>query len=47
MSPLETATHPGYAMQQHVEETTVWFDQDISDELLLSYVMVCHHSPTT
>lgn len=40
MSPLETAVHPGYAMQQHVEETTVYFDKAVSDELLKSYVKV-------
>lgn len=38
MSPLESLMDPGYAMETHVEETAVKFDQDVTDELLLAYV---------
>ncbi len=38
MTPLESAMDPGYAMETHVEETDVKFDQEVTDELLLSYV---------
>ncbi|KAA8904544.1 Maf-like protein-domain-containing protein [Sphaerosporella brunnea] len=38
MTPLETAVHPGYAMEHHVEETLVTFDKSVTDDLLLSYV---------
>ena len=38
MAPLETPTDPGYAMETHVEETDVKFDQSVTDELVLSYV---------
>lgn len=38
MSPLETAVEPGYALEHHVEETAVKFDQNVTDELLMSYV---------
>ena len=38
MAPLASARHPGYAMESTVEETTVRFGSDISDEMLLAYV---------
>jgi septum formation protein len=38
MAPLESAMDPGYAIETHVEETDVKFDQDVTDELILSYV---------
>lgn len=38
MAPLETAVDPGYAMEHHVEETAVKFDQSVTDELIMSYV---------
>ena len=38
VAPLASARHPGYATESTVEETTVRFGRDISDEMLLSYV---------
>jgi septum formation protein len=38
MKPLESAVDPGYAMETHVEETTVKFDSSVTDELILAYV---------
>ncbi|CAN9106831.1 Maf-domain-containing protein [Alternaria alternata] len=38
MKPLESAVDPGYAMETHVEETTVKFDSTVTDELILAYV---------
>ena len=38
MAPLDSLADPGYAMETHVEETAVKFDQSVSDELLMSYV---------
>lgn len=38
MVPLKDARDPGYAMESTVEETTVRFGRDVSDELLLAYV---------
>jgi septum formation protein len=38
MVPLESARDPGYALETSVEETKVWFDSAITDELLLAYV---------
>ena len=38
MAPLASAQHPGYATESTVEDTTVRFGQDISDEMLLAYV---------
>ncbi|RYN30579.1 hypothetical protein AA0113_g4858 [Alternaria arborescens] len=38
MKPLESAVEPGYAMETHVEETTVKFDSTVTDELILAYV---------
>ncbi len=38
MAPLESAREPGYALESTVEESTVRFGKDISDELLLAYV---------
>lgn len=38
MAPLASARHPGYASESTVEETTVRFGRDISDEMLLAYV---------
>lgn len=38
MAPLASAKDPGYALESHVEETTVRFDRTVSDELLLAYV---------
>ncbi|KAL6706385.1 hypothetical protein ACN47E_005491 [Coniothyrium glycines] len=38
MRPLESAIDPGYRMETHVEETTVRFDPQVSDDLILAYV---------
>lgn len=38
IAPLESAVDPGYAMESHVEETAVKFDDSVTDELILSYV---------
>ena len=38
MAPLESAKDPGYAMESTVEETTIFFDKSVTDELILSYV---------
>jgi septum formation protein len=38
MAPLESAVDPGYRMETFVEETEVWFDREVSDELILAYV---------
>ncbi|EMC98697.1 hypothetical protein BAUCODRAFT_84414, partial [Baudoinia panamericana UAMH 10762] len=38
MAPLESLADPGYAMETHVEETSVRFDQSVTDDLILSYV---------
>jgi septum formation protein len=38
MAPLDTAVDPGYAMEHHVEETAVKFDQSVTDDLIMSYV---------
>lgn len=38
MAPLESLADPGYAMETHVEETAVKFDQNVTDELIISYV---------
>lgn len=38
MAPLESLLDPGYAMETHVEETAVKFDQTVTDDLLMSYV---------
>ena len=37
MAPLKSARDPGYALETTVEETTVRFGRDISDEFLLAY----------
>ena len=38
MTPLASARDPGYAMETTVEETTVRFGRDVSDEMLMAYV---------
>lgn len=38
MVPLASARDPGYALETKTEETTVKFDPEITDELLLAYV---------
>lgn len=38
MVPLSSARDPGYALETVVEETTVQFDPEITDELIVSYV---------
>ena len=38
IAPLEIPVDPGYAMETHVEETAVKFDQSVTDELIVSYV---------
>lgn len=38
MAPLASARDPGYALESTVEETTVNFGRDISDEMILAYV---------
>jgi len=40
MAPLETLVHPGYAQENHVEETIVTFDPMVTDDLLEAYVKV-------
>lgn len=38
MRPLESAVEPGYRMETRVEETTVKFDNTVTDGLILAYV---------
>lgn len=38
MAPLDSARDPGYALETAVEETSVKFDPNVTDELLLAYV---------
>lgn len=38
MAPLASARQPGYAMETMVEETSVRFDGEVSDDLILAYV---------
>lgn len=38
MAPLSSARMPGYAIGTHVEETTVQFDPDVTDDLIVAYV---------
>ncbi|EXJ67198.1 septum formation protein [Cladophialophora psammophila CBS 110553] len=38
ITPLESARDPGYAIESTTEETTVKFDSEVTDELLLAYV---------
>jgi len=38
MAPLESLADPGYTMETHVEETRVKFDQQVTDDLVMSYV---------
>jgi septum formation protein len=38
MAPLQSARQPGYALESFVEETSVRFDGDVSDDLILAYV---------
>ncbi|KAH0835134.1 septum formation protein Maf [Fonsecaea monophora] len=38
VAPLESARDPGYAIETSTEETTVKFDSEVTDELLLAYV---------
>lgn len=38
VAPLDTPVDPGYAIETHVEETAVKFDQNVTDELIVSYV---------
>jgi len=38
IAPLEVPVDPGYAIETHVEETLVKFDQSVTDGLLVSYV---------
>lgn len=38
VTPLESARDPGYALETATEETTVKFDSEITDDLLLAYV---------
>ncbi|KAG9770306.1 Maf-domain-containing protein, partial [Aureobasidium melanogenum] len=38
VTSLESARDPGYALETATEETTVKFDHEITDELLLAYV---------
>lgn len=38
MAPLQSARDPGYALESTVEETTVRFGKDISDEMIMAYV---------
>ncbi len=36
--PYELPIHPGYALESHIEETEVYFDRDVTDQELMSYV---------
>ena len=36
--PFDKPVLPGYALQTHIEETQVFFDPEVSDQTLLSYV---------
>ena len=38
MAPLENLRDPGYALETSVEETVVYFDKEVTDEMLLAYV---------
>ncbi|KAF2100596.1 septum formation protein [Rhizodiscina lignyota] len=38
IAPLESALDPGYALETHVEETSVRFDSSVTDDLILAYV---------
>lgn len=38
MVPLESARDPGYALETATEETTVKFDENVTDDLLMAYV---------
>ncbi|MCJ1281031.1 hypothetical protein MMC26_000349 [Xylographa opegraphella] len=38
MAPLESAQDPGYALQTSVEETTVRFDKEVTDDMIVAYV---------
>ena len=38
MAPLASARDPGYVLENTVEETTVRFARDVSDEMVLAYV---------
>ncbi|EED21347.1 acetylserotonin methytransferase-like protein (ASMTL), putative [Talaromyces stipitatus ATCC 10500] len=38
MVPLASARMPGYAIESHVEETSVQFDPDVTDDLIVAYV---------
>ncbi|KAJ5615065.1 hypothetical protein N7537_000179 [Penicillium hordei] len=38
MAPLASARDPGYAIESTVEETSVRFDGDVTDELITAYV---------
>ncbi|EEA25467.1 hypothetical protein TMatcc_006310 [Talaromyces marneffei ATCC 18224] len=38
MVPLASARMPGYAIESHVEETSVQFDSDVTDDLIVAYV---------
>ncbi|KAL2423524.1 dTTP/UTP pyrophosphatase [Exophiala dermatitidis] len=38
VTSLESARDPGYALETATEETTVKFDHEVTDELLLAYV---------
>lgn len=38
VAPLASGADPGYAVETHVEETAVKFDESVTDELILSYV---------
>jgi len=38
LAPLESARDPGYTVEQAVEETSVYFDPDITDDFILAYV---------
>ncbi|KAF9887051.1 hypothetical protein FE257_010545 [Aspergillus nanangensis] len=38
MAPLASARQPGYALETAIEESTVRFDTEVTDELILAYV---------
>lgn len=38
MAPLNSARDPGYALESHVEETSVWFAGEVGEDMIRSYV---------
>lgn len=36
--PYSEPISPGYSLETHLEETEVYFDKDVSDELIMGYI---------